>query len=184
MVSKKVNETGFTMIELLIVVAIIGVLATIGIPTFKKMIQKSKKSEAKVALGALYNAEAAFFAEYNTYGNRVEKIGFELEGSVGDRFYDVGFPDAACLNQATSEPSIGTALARLTSKFPAYYAGPTVTVLQTGNGTVCDVGTVSPDGSTFIASASGMISPDPAAVIDIWRMDNSRSLSNNQDGVK
>ena len=61
--NRRSKQTGFTLVELLIVVAIIGVLSTIGVPTFKRMIQKSKKSEAKVNLGGLYTAEQAFFAE-------------------------------------------------------------------------------------------------------------------------
>src|SRR3989338_11106065 len=94
-----VTRRGFTLVELLIVVAIIGVLSTIGIPTFRKMVQKAKKSEAKVALGGLYTAETAFFAEYGVYGSYLDKIWFELSGTGGVT-YTIGFPTSACASEA------------------------------------------------------------------------------------
>src|SRR4051812_23901987 len=99
--SKRAKLYGFTLVELLIVVAIIGVLATIGVPTFRQMVQKSKKSEAKVALGGLYTTETAFFSEYGVYGSNIDKIGFDLEGSANNRIYTVGFQDSSCAPVAT-----------------------------------------------------------------------------------
>jgi type IV pilus assembly protein PilA len=61
------NKKGFTLIELMIVVAIIGILAAIAIPNFLKFQAKSKQSEAKTNLKAVYTAETSYFGEYNTY---------------------------------------------------------------------------------------------------------------------
>lgn len=63
---------GFTLIELMIVVAIIGVLAAIAVPNFVKFQCKSKQSEAKTNLKALYVAEEAYRSESNTYANVTE----------------------------------------------------------------------------------------------------------------
>lgn len=57
----------FTLIELMIVVAIIGILAAIAIPNFVKFQCRSKQSEAKGNLKALYTAEEAYRAEGDTY---------------------------------------------------------------------------------------------------------------------
>lgn len=73
-------KKGFTLVELLIVVAIIGVLSTIGIPTFRRMIQKAKMAEAKIALGSGHRVEAAFFAEFNSYGNNLEGMVLRWKG--------------------------------------------------------------------------------------------------------
>ncbi len=62
------NRKGFTLIELMIVVAIIGILAAIAIPNFLRFQAKSKQSEAKELLSTVYTAEQAYFAEQNTYG--------------------------------------------------------------------------------------------------------------------
>jgi type IV pilus assembly protein PilA len=58
---------GFTLIELMIVVAIIGILAAIAIPNFLRFQLKAKSSEGKTNLAAIRTAEESFFAEYGTY---------------------------------------------------------------------------------------------------------------------
>ena len=58
---------GFTLIELMIVVAIIGILAAIAIPNFLRFQLKAKSSEGKANLAAIRTAEESFFAEYGTY---------------------------------------------------------------------------------------------------------------------
>ena len=58
---------GFTLIELMIVIAIIGILAAIAIPNFVKFQCRSKQSEARSSLKAIYTAEEAYRAEYDTY---------------------------------------------------------------------------------------------------------------------
>jgi type IV pilus assembly protein PilA len=69
MLSKLRSKKGFTLIELMIVVAIIGILAAIAIPNFLRFQAKSKQSEAKTNLGGIFTAETSYFGENNTYGN-------------------------------------------------------------------------------------------------------------------
>lgn len=61
------SKKGFTLVELMIVVAIIGILAAIAIPNFLNFRLKAKTSEAKSNLGAIRSTEVAYFAEYNLY---------------------------------------------------------------------------------------------------------------------
>jgi len=63
------GQQGFTLIELMIVVAIIGILAAVAIPNFLKYQAKSKQSEARVLLSGIYTSEIAYFAENNAYGD-------------------------------------------------------------------------------------------------------------------
>jgi len=58
---------GFTLIELMIVVAIIGILAAIAIPNFVRFQLKAKTSEGKAILAAIRTAQESYHAEYGTY---------------------------------------------------------------------------------------------------------------------
>jgi len=66
-VSSLRREAGFTLIELMIVVAIIGVLASIAVPSFRNYQLRSKRSEAYANLAGLARAQKSYFAEFNTY---------------------------------------------------------------------------------------------------------------------
>jgi type IV pilus assembly protein PilA len=69
------NQKGFTLIELMIVVAIIGILAAVAIPQYQNFTRKSKASEAKVILDAIITSEGAYFAEQDTVTNNKTNIG-------------------------------------------------------------------------------------------------------------
>ena len=61
------HARGFTLVELMIVVAIIGILASVAIPQFVNYQLTSKRAEAFANLGALSSAQKAYFAEFNTF---------------------------------------------------------------------------------------------------------------------
>jgi type IV pilus assembly protein PilA len=70
------KKKGFTLIELMIVVAIIGILAAIAIPNFIKFQARSKQSEPKANLKALFVAQKSYFAERDSFSDKVVDIGF------------------------------------------------------------------------------------------------------------
>src|SRR5690242_5514541 len=72
-------QKGFTLIELMIVVAIIGILAAIAIPNFIKFQARSKQSEAKANLKAIFTAQKAFFQEKDHFSSYTGDIGYEPE---------------------------------------------------------------------------------------------------------
>src|SRR5574342_408029 len=61
------GQKGFTLIELMIVVAIIGILAAIAIPNFLQYQMKSRQGEAKTNLQAIRTSEISFQAERGCY---------------------------------------------------------------------------------------------------------------------
>ncbi len=60
---KKNREGGFTLIELMIVVAIIGILAAIAIPAFMNYIKRSKTTEAGIQLKAMFQGAATYYEQ-------------------------------------------------------------------------------------------------------------------------
>lgn len=197
---KKTVPRGFTLVELIIVVAIIGALSMIGVPTYRRMVQKAKKSEAKVALGALYTAESAFFSEHGAYGTNLQAIGFEMKSIVNRAShsgrYHIGFPQFSDCRSALNwfRPWLTTISGQLINEsFPDYYnLEKTIFVywrLPNWDG-YCLPADVPDDGSTFLATASGVIAPGipldtpDADLTDQWSINDFRELTNVHDGVQ
>ncbi|MFQ5509151.1 MAG: type IV pilin protein [Leptospirillia bacterium] len=82
------GEEGFTLIELMIVVAIIGVLASIAIPRFQNNAMTSRQAEARVILRAVHTSQQLYLADNNTYGASEAVIGMD---TTGTRVYAVAF---------------------------------------------------------------------------------------------
>ena len=76
------QNKGFTLIELMIVVAIIAILAAIAIPNFLKFVAKTKRSEAKYNLEAIYKCEVSYFGEYNSFSNSFNTIRWRPDGTI------------------------------------------------------------------------------------------------------
>ncbi len=72
------NRKGFTLIELMIVVVIIGILAALAIPRFMTASTKSKQSEAKQILKQVYVMERAYFQEKGIYSADLVELGVEV----------------------------------------------------------------------------------------------------------
>jgi type IV pilus assembly protein PilA len=69
------RQRGFTLIEIMIVVAILGILAAIAIPALTKYMRRSKTSEARVNLAKLFDASSAYFNEEHVDRGAVVTIG-------------------------------------------------------------------------------------------------------------
>ena len=71
---KRNNEKGFTLIELMIVIAIIGILAAIAIPQFSAYRQRAYLAALKSDAHTIANAEEAYYADHGTYTNATSDI--------------------------------------------------------------------------------------------------------------
>lgn len=82
MFSKFHNRKGFTLIELMIVVVIIGILAALAIPRFMQATVKSRQSEAKGILKQIYTMERTFRQETGAYSVDLNGIGVEVPATA------------------------------------------------------------------------------------------------------
>ena len=108
MFSRVHNRKGFTLIELMIVVVIIGILAALAIPRFMQTTGKAKKAEAKTVLKQLFQLESAYYQEHdafvagaNTAGLVASHLSFDDPGADARYSYSVTVNGATFTATAT-----------------------------------------------------------------------------------
>ena len=82
------KRRGFTLLEMMVAVAIVGLLAAISIPLFTSYQLRSKSAEAKLNLGALRVLEESFYGEYQVYRSANAEPA-AIPGAVAAAFDDV-----------------------------------------------------------------------------------------------
>src|SRR5437867_2507761 len=70
------NSKGFTLVEILVSVAIIGLIAVLGIPAFQSFLKKAKTVEAENALSEIKRLEDLYFNSNLTYSSDLATIGW------------------------------------------------------------------------------------------------------------
>ena len=180
----RLNNKAFSMIELMVVVAIIGVLAAIGIPEYSKFQAKARQSEAKLSLAALFTAEESFRQHWNSFSVDLVNVGFSVQGSR--LRYATGFQaGAGCTNYSMA---LGAPTESTTSDYTwtdgtavntsgATWALGVQTKPTTASLTTCT-------DTTFTGTAYGTPTTsgiDPGATAgDTWLIDQNKKLQNSQ----
>jgi type IV pilus assembly protein PilA len=173
------RDRGFTLIEIMIVVAIVGILAAIAIPAFVKHQAKAKQTEAQANLKAAFTSEKTYFAEHDTFST--DFLLFDFNPERGNR-YSYWLSTAPTTWQARSasvmpggvnfqgiecdcfkiggdcqpSPNRPGGFALPTVIYPAAVVGPS------------DIGVTTGSGGSFIIEARGNIDND--ATIDVWML--------------
>lgn len=117
---------GFTLIELMIVVMVIGVLAAIAYPSYMDHVRKGWRSEARAALMAEMQQQERYFTQMNTYHSEFKA--YSGDSAAGSKYTVatgaceglVGIKDCvqltATLKSAFSDPQVGNIILDSTGK--------------------------------------------------------------------
>ncbi len=193
--TKKMGEKGFTLVELMIVVAIIGILSAVAVPNFKRYQAKSKTSEAKIQLAAAYTAEQSFYGDYGIYHNCFTYMGYDPSSEKDSRYFAIGINDAAAVHATAYSTAVNSGLSTAScSRTLAAADGVTYFSAGKGNGSSIvsapaaantALGTqAAASTQTFIISADGVVSGDYVATSNyaVITVDQDKKYSVKQNG--
>jgi type IV pilus assembly protein PilA len=167
------NTQGFSLVELMVVVAIIGILATMSVGAIQKQIAKARQTEVKTNLSSLYTAQKTFHAEFNSYYSNMQVVRFTLEGNLR---YNLG-------------TGAGGAPSGYPAALPANNENNTATLLCTTTGTCTLLPEAVADANlpgaataadTFTAVGGGRVYKGND---DVWSMNENKNLVLVTDGL-
>lgn len=87
MIMKK--NQGFTLIELMITIAIIGIISAIALPSYSSYMKKSRRADAKVGLSKIADKQERYYLQRNTYATSTADLGLADPVVSDEGYYNI-----------------------------------------------------------------------------------------------
>lgn len=124
------SKSGFSLMELMIAVIIVGILASLALPRFGKSMEKARVREAQTALSAIYSSEKIYRLDQGNFGSLAQMV---ANNYIAD-------PDAANSNANWDFTSVagggGAQFTATATRTGGSYNNQTIIVTETFDGTV------------------------------------------------
>ena len=75
------SEVGFTLIEVMVVVVIVGILATIAYPSYQDVVRQTRRADGVSALSDVMSRQERSFTDFNTYTTDLAALGYTLDSN-------------------------------------------------------------------------------------------------------
>lgn len=107
--NNKIRAHGFTLTELLIVVAVVGILGAIALPSYFQYVLRSNRTVAKTFLTELISRQESFRADRKTYATNLTALGYAADTMFLERDGDVVATNSGAIYQVTITAGTATA---------------------------------------------------------------------------
>jgi len=124
-------KAGFTLVEIMIVIIVIGILATISLPMYQKTVERSRIAEATSMLGAIRTAQVRYASEHNSFTNVLADLDVNI--SNAGKFFDFSAFDIASPFDAGDGSLAGAARNTLGGGSYGGCSGYSINISEMGN---------------------------------------------------